>query len=512
MATAASLMGDGRHWGRALFVIIIGAFMAILDTSIVNIAISTLESEFSVSTSQVQWVVTVYLLALGVVVPMAAYLGDRFGLKRVYLAALTIFTIGSALSGLSWSLGALIFFRILQALGGGLIMPVTMSMLYQMVPRDRIGTAMGIWGLTLLFAPALGPTLGGYLVQFITWRLIFYINVPIGILGILLGIAYVPDFPVRKGARFDPVGFVLVAAGLFGLLLALSEGQTWGWSSETIVLLLVGSGFLLLLFTEWELTIPHPLLNLRVFRYGSFTLSNLLSIIITMGLFSGVFYVPLFLQTVAGYGAFRTGLILMPGALASGLMMPIAGRIYDKIGVRLLGTVGLLLLGYTTYLLHNLSPTTPAGTVTWWMVWRGFGMGMTMMPIMTAGMSPIPTLEVGSASAINNIIQRVAGSFGLAALTAVLDRRVAAHTVNLASPWTPVNPAAQHLLVLFHHLPQGLTLLGGYIQGEAFVFGIDDVFVLMAALTVTAAVLTPFLRTVRHPPGPGGGRRVIVSD
>ncbi|WP_430626141.1 DHA2 family efflux MFS transporter permease subunit [Sulfobacillus thermotolerans] len=324
---AAQEPANSRHWGVALAVLILGGFMAILDTSIVNIAIPKLESVFSVDTAEVQWVVTIYMLTLGVVVPLAGYLGERFGYRTIYVISLIVFTIGSALSGLSWSLGVLTVFRVLQALGGGLIMPITMAMVYRIVPRDRIGTAMGFWGLGIIVAPAIGPTLGGWLVEYINWRLIFYINVPIGIIGVLLALAYVPKFPSRHMGTFDLMGFILSASGLFGLLLALSEGQTWGWGSEPIILLLVGSVFLLILFSLWELSVEHPLLDLRVFSRGSFTMANLLVVVITVSMYSGLFYVPLFLQTVVGYGALETGLMMMPAALASAIMMPISGRL-----------------------------------------------------------------------------------------------------------------------------------------------------------------------------------------
>ncbi len=502
-----------RHWGVALSVLILGGFMAILDTSIVNIAIPKLESVFSVDTAEVQWVVTIYMLTLGVVVPLAGYLGERFGYRRIYVVSLTVFTIGSALSGLSWSLEVLTIFRVLQALGGGLIMPITMAMVYRIVPRDRIGTAMGFWGLGIIVAPAIGPTLGGWLVEYVNWRLIFYINVPIGIVGVLLALGYVPKFPSRRLGSFDFMGFLLSAAGLFGLLLALSEGQTWGWGSEPIVLLLVGSVLLLTLFSLWELSIPHPLLDLRVFSRGSFTMANLLVVVITVSMYSGLFYVPLFLQTVVGYGALQTGLMMMPAALASAIMMPISGRLYDKIGARPVVVVGLVILAYTTFLLHRLTTTTPVGDVVFWLTLRGFGMGMAMMPATTAGMSSLPTEMVGSGSAINNVMQRVAGSFGLAFMTAVLESQSTLHAANIAASYTPTaRPSVQFVQQMtgyFAH--QGLaagqslsvttTTLYGLIQQQAFVMGIDDVFVLGAAITLFGAFLGLFLKTYHHKKG-----------
>ncbi|MHB1953808.1 MAG: DHA2 family efflux MFS transporter permease subunit [Sulfobacillus sp.] len=510
-----------RHWGVALAVLVIGAFMAILDSSIVNIAVPKLESVFSVDTAQVQWVVTIYLLVLGVVVPAAGYLGERFGYRRIYILSLVVFTIGSAMSGLAWSLHVLTVFRVLQAMGGGLIMPITMAMLYRIVPRQQIGTAMGFWGLAIIVAPAIGPTLGGYLVEYVNWRLIFYINVPIGIVGVFLALLYVPKFPQVKVGNFDAVGFAVVAGGLFGLLLALSEGQTWGWGSEPIVLLLMGSALLLLFFVLWEFRVPHPLLDLRVFRFGSFGLSNILVVLVTVAMYSGVFYVPLFLQTIVGFGAMKTGLIMMPAALASAIMMPISGRIYDKIGARALVFTGMSLLAITTYLLHNLSVNTSVGAVIFWLTLRGVGMGMAMMPVTTAGMSAVPTEHVGGASAINNIMQRVAGSFGLAALTALLQEQATMHAQTLASAYTPASGSAMQLfqglqgLIAKEGIPGAqavqltITTLYGMIEQQAFVMGIDDVFVVAALFTVVGAILALGLKTYRTQ---GTSARPMAAD
>ena len=500
------------HWGTALFVIIIGGFMAILDTSIVNIAIPKLESVFSVNTQEIQWVVTIYLLTLGAVVPLAGWLGDHFGFRRIYMAALVVFTVGSALSGLSWDLGSLMVFRVLQAIGGGLIMPITMAMVYRMVPRTQIGMAMGIWGVTAIVAPAIGPALGGYLVQYVDWRLIFYINVPIGILGFFLSLVFVPAFAPTQRVPLDGVGFALSASGLFGLLLGLSQGETWGWTSEPIVLIVAASVLVLGLFVLWELTVSHPLLDLRVFRHGSFAVANLITVVVTIGMFAGVFYVPLFLQTVVGYGAMKTGFMMMPSALATALTMGISGRLYDKIGAKPLVIPGLIILAYATYLLHNLSVNTPVIDVIFWLSVRGLGIGLTMMPAIAAGMSRVPADLVATGSAINNIVQRLAGSFGLAALTAVLVRQEGVHSVYLSSVYTPVSSALQNVLRVmsqqlaatgispFDEKILSLTLIHSQVLETAFVMALDDVFVLAMAITLLGIIFAIFLQSFHQTP------------
>jgi EmrB/QacA subfamily drug resistance transporter len=228
-ATRAANAASG--WVLPISIVTIGSFMALLDTSIVNVAISRIQGEFGGSTTDVQWISTAYTLALGVVVPTSAWLGDRFGLQRVYVLALVGFTIGSALCGVASSLDTLIAFRVFQAIGGGLLPVLAQTMIYRLVPRERIGSAIGLYGLGIIVAPAVGPTLGGWLVENVNWRLIFYINVPVGVVAAILSLTMLPRFARGPARRFDLPGFVFIGGGLACLLIALSEGANWGWTS-----------------------------------------------------------------------------------------------------------------------------------------------------------------------------------------------------------------------------------------------------------------------------------------
>src|SRR6478752_8870907 len=238
-ATApAAAPTEMTHWVVPLAVLVAGMFMSVLDTSIVNVAVSTIQTELGGSTEDVQWISTAYSLVLGVVVPASAWLGSRFGLARVYTVGLAAFAAGSALCGLAWSLNSLIAFRVIQAIPGGILPAVTLVMVYRIVPRQKIGTAMGMYGLGIVFAPALGPTLGGYLVEYLNWRLVFYINVPIGVLGLIAAIIWLPKFARGQTQRFDILGFATVATGLVCMLLPFSAGSSWGWTSYRIMILL----------------------------------------------------------------------------------------------------------------------------------------------------------------------------------------------------------------------------------------------------------------------------------
>jgi len=311
-------------WVAPVLVTLIGAFMATLDSSIVNVAIPNIMNVFNASTRTVQWISTSYLLTLGVVVPLSGWLGDTLGYKRLYILSLAVFLAGSLFCALSWDLNSLIIARVIQAIGGGMIVPTMTAMIFQIVPRDKIGGGMGVFGIAILVAPAIGPTLGGYLVEFVNWRWIFTINLPIGVIGIILSWIVLPEFQSQETGPFDVAGALTSIVALFCLLLALSKGSDWGWGAEPTVLLFLTSFVAFVLFVYIELTADAPLLELRVFKYATFTMANLTIIATQIGLYAGVFFLPLFLQNVRGLGAMETGLLLMPGALVSGVMMPLS--------------------------------------------------------------------------------------------------------------------------------------------------------------------------------------------
>lgn len=509
--SAAVNGNQGNSWVIPVLVALIGAFMSILDSSIVNVAIPTIMNVFNANTSTVEWVVTIYMLALGAVVPLSGWLGDKLGFKRLYILSLGIFIFGSLLCTLSWNIDSLIAARVVQALGGGMIMPTTMSMVMRMVPREKIGGGMGIFGIALMVAPAIGPTLGGYLVEYVDWRWIFTINLPIGVLGMLLSWMLLPKFPPVDPGRLDIGGVVTSVAGLFSLLLALSKGGDWGWTSEPVILLFYISAVSLGLFVYLELTQENPLLELRVFRYTTFTLANIMVVITTIGLYAGVFYIPLFLQTIKGLGAMQAGLLMMPGALISGLMMPVVGGLYDRFGPKVLAVTGLLYLSYTTYLFHNLDVITPSRVIVTLVVLRALGMSFANMPAQTAAMAVIPTELVGRASAITNIINRISGSFGIAVLTSILNHRMASHAAVLANNVTATNPAVSDFFqrvaaylgggtVTAQVKSLGVAYLQGVISQMAFVKGIDDIFVVASVITLAGIVPALFLKR-------GSGRR-----
>jgi EmrB/QacA subfamily drug resistance transporter len=502
-STGGQQPASARGWALPLGVLIAGMFMAILDISVVNVALPTIQSEFGATTSDVQWVITGYSLAEGVVVPATAWFGDRFGLSRVYTVALVGFTGGSVLCGLAWSMDALVIFRIVQGLLGGILPAIVLSILLRIVPPERFGTALGLYGLGAVFAPAVGPAVGGYLVEYVNWRLIFFINVPIGILGAIAAIVVLPRFPKQLGRRFDFLGFVTAAGGLFALLLAVSKGEDWSWTSYRILGLITIGALSLALFVVIELEVDAPLLDLRVFRYWAFTHSMLLIVLLSGGLLSVVFLVPQFLQQGQGLGAFNTGLLLLPPALVMAVLMPISGRIYDRFGPRWPATIGLAIAAAATYQLRTITLDTPWGETAWVLVLHYAGLGIGMMPIFSAGLAVIPAALASDASAVNNVLQRTAAAFAVAGFTAILTFEQAQMMAGRGA-LLPATTPTPHLGP--PGTPDWLGLYAVYQQTHQHVFvgAIGNLSLLVAGLYALCALGALLLRSGRAPVAPPG--------
>lgn len=492
-----------------LLILVLGAFMAILDSSIVNVAIPKMMAIFGSTTDEIEWVLTGYMLTSGMVVPITGYLGDRFGNKRMYILSLIIFTAGSALCGLAWSCNSLIAFRVLQALGGGMIMPVTMGMIYRIVPPSKIGTALGIWGIGAIMGPAIGPTLGGYLVDNFTWRWIFTINIPIGIVTCIIAGILLTETPLNKNLKPDILGMVFSAGACFALLLALDQGQKDGWTSQYIVTLFVVSVFLFVAFVVWELDHPHPLIDLRLLKNPVMVSSLLATAITTIGLYSVVYLIPLFAQNIRGYTPMESGLMMMPASLVTGFMMPVSGKLFDKYGTFWPGLVGLIILIATTYHLNVIDMNTSFGAIQWMLSLRAVGLGLCMMPITTAGMNTIPRHLVNRASAINNTIRQIAGSLGIAYLTYIWIDRENFHTqwlkegLSAASPYAVVTQQKLEGFFSLHGLVGTSSVYGTdgvlaqLVGQQASISGIDDAFII-SALIMLVVIPMLFLLTKKR--------------
>lgn len=474
---------EERYMWLSLAVVVVGTFMAILDSSIVNVAVPKMMTIFGASTDQIEWVLTGYMLTMSITIPLTGYLTDRFGGKNIYIFALTVFTIGSALCGFATSTNTMITARVVQAIGGGMIMPVGMSMLFQNVPLEKRGLALGIWGIAAMAAPAIGPTLSGYIVQYLNWRLIFTINIPVGIIGVTLAVLILKESPKNANKKFDLFGALTCAVGLYTLLLALDKVSQNGWSSAYTISLILIAVISLTAFIYIELNHDEPLLDLRVTKNFPFTLSLIISAITTIAMFGGVFLMPLYMQNLRGYTAMQSGMMMLPQAIITGIMMPISGKLFDRYGAKWLTIVGLSVVSVCTYMLSRLTMDTPYSTVTLIMAARGFGNGLAMMPMQTAGMNSVPTNMTARATALNTTIRQVSGSLGIAVLTTILQHRQTFHNVIYSESVNLTSPA----FIKGQTLLQGALSMKGINAATAKGFALMQVYgQIMKSATMTA--------------------------
>ncbi len=510
---------DNHKWW-VLGVIVMGSFMSILDSTVVNIALPKLMAVYSTDVHGAQWVLTSYLLALAIVIPLTGFVDETFGGKRVYMITLTLFTCASALCGIAWSLGVLIFFRVLQGLGGGLIQPLGMSLLLREFRPDERGTALGFYGIPIMLAPAIGPTVGGYLVEYVDWRFIFYINVPIGILAVIAASRILHEGVLKRNQKLDLWGIALVALGSAALLLGIDNGPTDGWGSTTVVAELIVGVVCLAAFVVVELTTDQPLLELRLFKALNFSTAIFVTLIVQIGLFGATFLLPVFLQNLRGLGAMETGMLLIPQAITVALIMPISGRIFDRFGPTVVLVPGIALLTYATYLFSNLSLNTTNTQIISILMLRGVGMGLAMMPATTAAMNAAPRHLIPRATALANALQRIAGSFGTAIMATVLTTRQTFQFAMMAQTVTPFSPGVQITLARaqasmgLNHLTAdvahqlGLYMLYQSVAMSAAVRSFDDTF-FFASIVCIPAILAAFL--VRNTRG-SSARPMVAAE
>jgi DHA2 family multidrug resistance protein len=496
-------------------VVIFGLFMTILDSTIVNIAIPRLQNVFGADLASVQWVLTAYTLAQGVATPLTAFLAQRLGQKRLYLMALAGFTIGSTLCGLSLNLPMLIFFRVVQGAMGAFMSPLAITLLWSEFPPEERGTAMGALGVPILLAPAFGPTLGGYIVTFLGWQLIFFVNIPVGIIGIILGIIFLRESRAEARRPFDIPGFLFASIGLASLLYGLSDASTDGWTSVKVVSFLAVGLLMLVIFVVVELRIVNrggqPLLNLRVFANGPFTTSMLASGLVTFALFGGLFIIPVYLQNLRGLSAYQAGLLLLPQAFASMAAALIGGRLVDRFGVRAVVIPGLVILCVALWLFTSLSLTTPYGTIQLWLILRSFSLGFCFQPLFVSALSGFRRGQLPQATTVSTTVRFVISSFAVAVMATLVQTQAAIHYSHMAELVTPFSPLGQ-LVPRFQALFElhgasasaayagAIQVISGLVRRQATMLAMQDSFRLSLVLALLAIVAAFFVRYRRPRP------------
>ena len=519
------------HRWMVLGIIMVGTFMAILDSSIVNVALPRMMSTFGVKRDQIEWVTTGFMLASAVTMPIVGWLIQRLGAKTLYLSALALFTFGSAACALAWSYDSLIAARIVQAVGSGAMMPVGMAIIATLFEPHERGKAMGIWGTGIMVGPAIGPTLGGYLTDWFSWRTIFSVNLPFGLMTFVAGLIIMEG---RKGDQpdrtpFDWFGYIFISIALIGSLLALSQGQDKGWDTAYIRVC-IACGFVgWVIFIAIERDSDHPLLDLSLFTYRNYSLSMILSVFRSIGLFGSIFLLPIFLQSLAGYTTIQAGLLMMPSALLIGLIMPIAGRLTDRMtDTKWLVAIGTIITGSSLMMYAQLDPLSSITMILGPSLFRAVGFALMMAPLMTLGINAIPPDKIAMGSSFLNVSFQVGGSFGITLLNNYVTNSIHRHTVYIASvagtqsmvfqhmtghtadilakvtqgASSPISTIGQLMSMVMRHvhnipaIEQGSSLLMSMqmIVRKATVRGFEDGFVLSGAIVLLCLPLCLMLK------------------
>ena len=498
---------DVYKW-LSLFVVLIGTFMSVLSSSLINLAIPKMMSVFGVTLSDVTWVVTAYALAMGAVVPLTGFLSDTIGLKKLYILAISLFTIGSALSGMAWSNNSMIVFRVVQAIGGGLMSPVGMSIVYAIFPIEERGKALGIWGVAAMAAPALGPTVGGYILSNLDWRLLFYINVPIGIFGTIFAVLLLKDTPRKPlTGKFDIIGFITSVAGIVCTLYVVGKWSTIEWKEIHYPILLTIGIFSMILFVINELTHPNPLLDLRVLKIYNYSISQVVSCVTMLALMGGSYILPLYLQNIRGYTAMQSGLIMLPSAISAAIMMPISGALFDKLGAKIVTLPGFLILAWGSFELSTLTADTASTTIMIISFIRGIGLGLAMMPISAAGMNAIPIHLTARASALTNTFRNIFSSISVTVVATIMTSRTTINFSHLSEQVTLSNPTAVDSIKQLQAVytttgmtsieaqANALSTIAGVLQKQAYLDAINYAIGFTAIAVVIAVVLVLMMRT-----------------
>ncbi len=494
--------------------VMIGTFMAVLDATIVNVALPKMMATFAVTVDHAEWILTAYLLVFGVMLPSSGWFADRFGYKQAFLVGLAGFTLGSFLSSLAWSINVLIAFRLVQGAGAGFLMPVGMAIITREFPPEKRGVALGFWTISASASVSLGPTIGGYLVDHFAWHTIFDVNIPVGIMGIAAGALVLREYRSPERQPFDTIGFGSLAIGLAALLLALSNGNsawnTGGWTSGFILTCFAVAIVAGTLFFVAELTVRHPLIQLSLLRSRNFAVSNLVLFVFGVGMFGSNFLLPIYLQDSLGYTPLQAGLIFLPVGVLQGVAAPLAGLFADRFDARVPAALGLGLLAFTLYEFSFFSLLTPHGQVLQPVYLRGVAMGLLFAPLTTIALSEITTRQMAQASGLINVIRQIGGSFGVALFGTVLTRRTIYHSAVYGQQMDPHSAAYHHLVSTLHYelsrtlgggagenIARAKALLGALVGQQAIVQAVDDVFFLAAITLVFAALPLIFVHHLR---------------
>ncbi|MCQ6563791.1 DHA2 family efflux MFS transporter permease subunit [Paenibacillus mendelii] len=476
MSTISSFDSSSIKKGPLLFVMILGAFIAVLNQTIMSVATPELMVDFGIAASTAQWLTTGYMLVNGVLIPITAYLMQRFTTRELFQASMVIFLGGTVVSALADNFELLLVGRLIQAAGAGIIMPLLMTVVLTIFPPDKRGAAMGMVGFAIIFAPAIGPTLAGYIMEHYSWRTMFYGMIPFVVIVIAIAFMYLKNVSERSYPKFDAWSVILSTIGFGAILYGFSSAGGKGWSSAEVLVSIAAGVVSLILFSWRQLVSKSPLLDLRAFKYSMFSLTTIINIVVTMVMYADMMLLPLYLQNARGYTAIESGLLMLPGALLMGFMMPVTGKLFDKFGAKWLSIIGLVITILTTIGFVNLTDSTSYTYLVLMSTGRRFGMAMFLMPITTAGLNQLPARLNAHGTAISNTIKQVAGGIGTALLVTVMTTSTKTHLQDMVTAGGSGNLSKEQMMT------------------EATIQGINDAYLVIIGIGLIGLLLSFFIK------------------
>ncbi|HHC9194162.1 TPA: DHA2 family efflux MFS transporter permease subunit [Staphylococcus aureus] len=493
------IFGEGVSRGKILAALLFGMFIAILNQTLLNVALPKINTEFNISASTGQWLMTGFMLVNGILIPITAYLFNKYSYRKLFLVALVLFTIGSLICAISMNFPIMMVGRVLQAIGAGVLMPLGSIVIITIYPPEKRGAAMGTMGIAMILAPAIGPTLSGYIVQNYHWNVMFYGMFIIGIIAILVGFVWFKLYQYTTNPKADIPGIIFSTIGFGALLYGFSEAGNKGWGSVEIETMFAIGIIFIILFVIRELRMKSPMLNLEVLKFPTFTLTTIINMVIMLSLYGGMILLPIYLQNLRGFSALDSGLLLLPGSLIMGLLGPFAGKLLDTIGLKPLAIFGIAVMTYATWELTKLNMDTPYMTIMGIYVLRSFGMAFIMMPMVTAAINALPGRLASHGNAFLNTMRQLAGSIGTAILVTVMTTQTTQHLSAFGEELDKTNPVVQdHMRELasqYGGQEGAMKVLLQFVNKLATVEGINDAFIVATIFSIIALILCLFLQS-----------------
>lgn len=493
------IFGEGVSRGKILAALLFGMFIAILNQTLLNVALPKINTEFNISASTGQWLMTGFMLVNGILIPITAHLFNKYSYRKLFLVALVLFTIGSLICAISMNFPIMMVGRVLQAIGAGVLMPLGSIVIITIYPPEKRGAAMGTMGIAMILAPAIGPTLSGYIVQNYHWNVMFYGMFIIGIIAILIGFVWFKLYQYTTNPKADIPGIIFSTIGFGALLYGFSEAGNKGWGSVEIETMFAIGIIFIILFVIRELRMKSPMLNLEVLKFPTFTLTTIINMVVMLSLYGGMILLPIYLQNLRGFSALDSGLLLLPGSLIMGLLGPFAGKLLDTIGLKPLAIFGIAVMTYATWELTKLNMDTPYMTIMGIYVLRSFGMAFIMMPMVTAAINALPGRLASHGNAFLNTMRQLAGSIGTAILVTVMTTQTTQHLSAFGEELDKTNPVVQdhmHELASQYGGQEGaMKVLLQFVNKLATVEGINDAFIVATIFSIIALILCLFLQS-----------------